>query len=79
MGMTLRVEDFVVVVQRWRLIALGLLVQYSVMPLLALGIGCSLRLPSELIAGYVLLSACPGGTASNVVTYLARGNVALSV
>ncbi|MEO0508654.1 MAG: bile acid:sodium symporter family protein [Verrucomicrobiota bacterium] len=79
MGMTLRPIDFIGVVQRWRLISVGLLAQYTVMPLLALGISFCLGFPPELLAGFVLLGACPGGTASNVVTYLARGNVALSV
>lgn len=79
MGMTLAPRDFVGVFQRRRLVAVGLLSQYMVMPSLALGITSALRLPVELVAGFVLLGACPGGTASNVVAYLARGNVALSV
>ncbi len=79
MGMTLSPKDFLGVVQRWRLVGVGLLAQYTVMPLLAVLISVVLGLPGELLAGFVLLGACPGGTASNVVTYLARGNVALSV
>ena len=79
MGLTLRPVDFLGVLQRWRLVGLGLVTQYTVMPLLAFGLCYGLGLPAELIAGFVLLGACPGGTASNVVTYLARGNVALSV
>ena len=64
---------------RWRLVGVGIVAQYTIMPLLAVGICFCLVLPPELMAGFVLLGACPGGTASNVVTYLARGNVALSV
>lgn len=79
MGITLTPSDFVGVVRRWRLVGLGLLSQYTIMPLLALGIALLLGLPKELVAGFVLLGSCPGGTASNVVVYLARGNVALSV
>jgi BASS family bile acid:Na+ symporter len=79
MGMTLTPRDFVGVFRRRRLVAVGLLAQYTVMPLLGLGITLLLILPAELVAGFVLLGACPGGTASNVVSYLARGNVALSV
>ncbi len=79
MGLTLSPKDFLGVLQRWRLVGMGLIAQYTIMPLLALGICFCLGLPAELMAGFVLLGACPGGTASNVVTYLARGNVALSV
>jgi BASS family bile acid:Na+ symporter len=76
MGMTLAPKDFVGV---FVLVAVGLIAQYTVMPSLAIGIAFLLGLPTELVAGFVLLGACPGGTASNVVSYLARGNVALSV
>ncbi len=79
MGMTLTFGDFLGVLKRWRLVAVGMVAQYTVMPLLALGITVALGLPKEIVAGFVLLGACPGGTASNVVTYLAKGNVALSV
>jgi len=60
-------------------LAVGLLAQYGVMPLAAVGVAALFGLGPELAAGLVLLGACPGGTASNVVTYLARGDVALSV
>ena len=79
MGLTLSPRDFLTVLQRWRLVGVGIVAQYTIMPLLAVGICFCLVLPPELMAGFVLLGACPGGTASNVVTYLARGNVALSV
>lgn len=79
MGLTLRLEDFGRVLARPKSIGLGLLLQYSVMPLAALAIGHAMALPNDLIAGLVLLGACPGGTASNVMCYLAKADVALSV
>ena len=71
-------EGFHQVVQRSRLIMVGLVAQYTAMPL-ALGISYVFDLPPELVAKLHFAGACPGGTASNVVTYLARGNVALSI
>jgi len=79
MGLTLTLEDLRGVAQRWRLVTLGVLMQYTVMPLTALALGSLLRLPTELVIGLIIVGSCPGGTASNVITYLARGNVALSV
>lgn len=79
MGMTLRVEDFREVLVRPKEVAVGVVAQYTIMPLLAYGIAEAFRLPGEIAVGVVLLGACPGGTASNVITYLAKGDVALSV
>ncbi len=79
MGMTLRIEDFREIVARPKEVAVGVVAQYTIMPLLAYGIAEAFRLPGELAVGVVLLGACPGGTASNVITYLAKGDVALSV
>jgi len=79
MGMTLSLDDFERVATRPAAVGAGVGAQFVVMPLLALGIARLLRLPPELAVGFVLLGACPGGTASNVITYLARGDVALSV
>jgi len=79
MGMTLQVEDFKEVLTQPKEVVAGVVAQYSVMPLLAFGIAEAFHLPGELAVGVVLLGACPGGTASNVITYLARGDVALSV
>ncbi len=79
MGMTLRVEDFKEVLVQPKEVAVGVVAQYTIMPLLAYGIAEAFRLPGELAVGVVLLGACPGGTASNVITYLARGDLALSV
>ncbi len=79
MGITLTVDDFRRVLRMPRAIAVGFLAQYSIMPLLGWGIAHGLQLETPLAVGLILVACCPGGTASNVVTYLARGNVALSV
>ena len=79
MGMTLSLADFKRVGTRPAAVGSGVGAQFMVMPLLAFGIARLLRLPPELSVGFILLGACPGGTASNVITYLARGDVALSV
>jgi BASS family bile acid:Na+ symporter len=79
MGLTLQVKDFVEVWQRRRLVALGVMAQFTVMPLVALVASYLFGLEGALLAGMVIVGACPGGTASNVIVYLARGNVALSV
>jgi BASS family bile acid:Na+ symporter len=79
MGMTLSVEDFKRVLKSPGVIGLGLLLQYALMPLLAFIIGLLLSLPTALMAGLILVGTCPGGTASNVICYLGRGDVALSI
>mgnify|MGYP000945393661 FL=1 len=79
MGMTLRVEDFQMILRRPWEVFLGALAQFTIMPLAAWGLAKAFALPSELAIGVVLVGTCPGGTASNVITYLARGDVALSV
>jgi BASS family bile acid:Na+ symporter len=79
MGLTLTVEDFKRVVRMPGVILLGVLMQFGLMPLLAWLIAASLQMSPLLAAGLILVGACPGGTASNVVTYLAGGNVALSI
>ncbi|MBT3045913.1 MAG: bile acid:sodium symporter family protein [Candidatus Thiodiazotropha sp.] len=79
MGMTLSWHNFTAVLKRPGIIGLGVLLQYLVMPLVAWLIALLLGLPPYLMAGLVLVGACPGGTASNVVCYLARGDVALSI
>lgn len=79
MGLTLSAADFRRVLQMPGVITLGLLLQYSIMPLTALLISRLLQLGPELTIGMILVGACPGGTASNVICYLARGNVALSI
>lgn len=79
MGLTLRARDFLPVLTHPRDVGLGLVLQFTVMPLVAAGLVFALHLPPELAFGVVLVGCAPGGTASNVVAYLARGDVALSV
>ncbi len=79
MGLTLRWQDFRRVWNKPKPLALGVVLQFSVMPLLAWVLASLLQLPSELAIGLILVGACAGGTASNVITYLAGGDVALSV
>lgn len=79
MGMTLSGADFKAALRRPRDVAVGVLAQYTIMPLVAYGLAVAMSLPPELAVGVVLVGTCPGGTASNVVTYLARGDLALSV
>ena len=79
MGLTLSLDDFKRALAMPRLIISGLLLQYTVMPLTALFIARALQLDPALTIGLILVGTCPGGTASNVITYLAKGNVALSI
>ncbi len=79
MGMTLTWGNFAEVLRRPKVIATGVLLQYLLMPLAAWVIGSLIGLPQPLLVGLVLVGACPGGTASNVICYLARGDVALSI
>lgn len=79
MGMMLSAADFKRVFRQPRAISLGIFLQFALMPLAAVIISKILGLPVELTTGMVLLGACPGGTASNVITYLAGGNLALSI
>jgi len=79
MGMTLSFASFRAILTRPRIIALGLALQYGLMPALAWVIAWWFALPPHLAAGLILLGAAPGGTASNVICYLAGANVALSI
>lgn len=79
MGLTLTLPDFALVLKRPLPVLMGVALQYLVMPILAWAIAMILDLPPQLAAGLILVGSVPGGTASNVVTYLARGDVALSV
>lgn len=79
MGLTLTLADFGRILRMPRLIVLGALLQFGLMPLAAWVISLLLGLNPLLTAGMVLVGASPGGTASNVVCYLAGGNVALSI
>lgn len=79
MGLTLTIPDFLLVIKRPLPVLAGVAFQFGFMPLLAFGIAWALQLPPALAAGLILVGSVPGGTSSNVVTYLARGDVALSV
>ena len=79
MGLTLRLEDFKIVFSRPKDVITGCMAQFLIMPLLALLLTRIFGLSDELALGVVLVGCCPGGTASNVITYLAKGDVALSV
>ena len=79
MGLTLSKEDFAEVGRRPLTVLIGVLGQFIIMPALAWLLCKILALPPEIAIGVILVGCCPGGTASNVMTYLARGDVALSV
>lgn len=79
MGITLELADFRAVLSAPQAVAAGFLAQYLIMPFLGTAIARLLALDPPLAVGLILVSCCPGGTASNVVTFLARANVALSV
>ncbi|MBO7646152.1 MAG: bile acid:sodium symporter family protein [Prevotella sp.] len=79
MGLTLRADDFRIVFSRPKDVLVGCLAQFTVMPLLAWMLARVFALDEALTVGVVLVGCCPGGTASNVITYLAKGDLALSV
>ncbi len=79
MGLTLSPSDFRVVFSRPKDVLTGCLAQFTIMPLLAWLLAHLFALPSDLALGVILVGCCPGGTASNVITYLAKGDLALSV
>ena len=79
MGLTLKPGDFKVVFSRPKDVVIGCIAQFTVMPLLAFGLTKLFHLPDELAIGVILVGTCPGGTSSNVMTYLSKGDVALSV
>ena len=79
MGLTMKLSDFAVVFSRPRDVLIGCTAQFVVMPLLAFALGKFFGLEEELLVGVVLVGTCPGGTSSNVITYLSKGDTALSV
>ena len=79
MGLTLNLHDFRIVFSRPKDVITGCLAQFTVMPLLAWALVRLFSLDEALALGVVLVGCCPGGTASNVITYLAKGDLALSV
>ncbi len=79
MGLTMKPRDFAPVFTRPKDILIGCAAQFIIMPSLAFGLSRLFGLDPALTAGVVLVGTCPGGTASNVITYLSKGDVALSV
>lgn len=79
MGLTLEPADFTVIARKPRAFVVGVVAQYVIMPLTAIGLALAFALPPELLVGVVLVGSAPGGTASNVMVYLAKGDTALSV
>ncbi|ROS78894.1 bile acid:sodium symporter family protein [Cellulomonas sp. PhB143] len=79
MGLTLRGSDFVLVARRPWAVLVGVVCQFTIMPFLAWGIGHLFGLDGQAMIGMILVGAAPGGTASNVIVYLAKGDTALSV
>lgn len=79
MGLTLTFDDYRKLATLPRALIAGVALQFAVMPLAGFTIARALALEPGLAVGLILVACCPGGTASNVVTYIARGNVALSV
>ena len=79
MGLTLNLHDFKIVFSRPKDVIIGCLAQFTIMPLLAWTLSRAFSLDEALALGVVLVGCCPGGTASNVITYLAKGDLALSV
>lgn len=79
MGLTMKLNDFKVVFVHPKEMIVGCVAQFTVMPLLAFMLGKVFGLETALLAGVILVGTCPGGTSSNVITYMSKGNVALSV
>ncbi|MBQ4247255.1 MAG: bile acid:sodium symporter family protein [Ruminococcus sp.] len=79
MGLTMKLSDFGVVFSRPKDIIIGCSAQFIIMPLLAFALGKTFGLERSLLVGVMLVGTCPGGTASNVITYLSKGDVSLSV
>ncbi len=79
MGMTIDPKDFKIVLQSPKPVIIGVILQFTIMPTLAFLIAKGFQLPPEIAIGVILVGCCPGGTSSNVMSYLAKANVALSV
>mgnify|MGYP000311510840 CR=1 FL=1 len=73
MGLTIRMNDFKVVFSRPKEVIIGAVAQYTIMPLAAWVLCKVMHLPADLALGVILVGCCPGGTASNVITYIAGG------
>jgi BASS family bile acid:Na+ symporter len=79
MGLTMTLDDFKLVFSRPKDVFLGIAFRYLIMPLVGFSVAKLMGLPPALAAGLILVGCCPSGTASNVMTFLAKGDTALSV
>ena len=79
MGTTLKADDFVNVFKNPKEISVGILAQYLIMPIIAIVLAKAFSLNDALTVGIILVGTVPGGTASDVITFLSKGDVALSV
>jgi bile acid:Na+ symporter, BASS family len=79
MGAEMNLKEFVKVLKDPRKIAVGVMCQFTIMPLLGFILANSFNFPNEIAAGIILIGVCPSGLASNVMSYLARANLALSI
>jgi len=79
MGLTMKFADFKLVFSRPKDVLVGIILRYTIMPLVGFCVAKILDLPPALAAGLILVGCCPSGTASNVICFLAKGDVALSV
>ncbi|WP_066191491.1 MULTISPECIES: bile acid:sodium symporter family protein [Gracilibacillus] len=79
MGLTLTPQDFKGIIKTPRSVLIAVIAQYTIMPLFAYLLVKVFQLTPEIAVGVILVGCCPGGTASNVITFLAKGNTALSV
>ena len=79
MGMTMTVSDFQTLIEHPKGVIIGVLAQFLIMPTLAYVLTVVFGLPLDMAIGVLLVGCCPGGTASNVITFLAKGNVGLSI
>ena len=79
MGLTLKSHDFVQVIRHPKWVFIGISMQFLIMPLLGWGLAVLFQLPPNFAVGMILVASCPGGTASNVIAYLAKAEAALSV
>lgn len=79
MGLTLEAEDFIRILKQPKPILIGTVLQYTIMPILGYSLGYVFQLPEAYAVGLILVACCPGGTASNVITFLSKADVPLSV
>jgi bile acid:Na+ symporter, BASS family len=79
MGFTLSVDDMAHVLKQPYLVTVGAVLQYTIMPALGFLLSLLPGLATPFRAGIILVACCPGGTASNIISYLARADVGLSV